>query len=126
MPHPDIPAVYVVVNGPLGMSPGKIAAQTFQACQRLYKALEDELESEVAIAPHGDAMLAWSEFTTTIVRIAKTPKMWERVKDEVAGVVMVDEGFTEVEPGSETVFASWPLLLADRPAILKNNKVPLL
>jgi peptidyl-tRNA hydrolase len=39
---------------------------------------------------------------------------------------MVDEGFTEVEPGTATVFASYPFLHKDRPQVLDNKKVPLL
>lgn len=118
MPHPTIPAVYVVFNGPLGMSPGKMAAQAFQACQRLYA--RADAENNVTL------MEIWERHTTTITRYAKTPAMWERVKAEVGGVLMVDEGYTEVEPGSETCLASWPLLLADVPKILSNSKVPLL
>lgn len=107
------------------MSPGKMAAQAFQASERLHRCLLP--------APHWtttfecrQAVRGWKKHTTTIARVAKTPAMWERVKAEVEGVVMVDEGYTEVAAGSETCFASWPLLLADVPKILKNSKVPLL
>lgn len=112
----QIPAVYVVINGPLEMSPGKIAAQTFQACQRLHASIPLE---------HFGRVRDWGEHTTTIARIATTPTVWERVKAEVDGRVMVDEGYTEVEPGSETCFASWPLLRDEVPKILSNAKCPL-
>jgi len=119
-PRLDVLRVYLVVNGPLGMSEGKIAAQAFQACQRLMVA------ARVASSELPLLVERWEEHTTTIARVAKTPRMFERVKAEVPGVVMVDEGYTEVAPGSETVFASWPLLIGELPKILKNEKVPLL
>lgn len=120
MPDPNIPAVYLVFNGPLGMSPGKMAAQAFQVCQRIF------IARHFLGYPGRARFEQWERHTTTIARYAKTSAMWERVKAEVDGVIMVDEGYTEVEPGSETVFASWPLLLADVPKILSNSKVPLL
>jgi len=120
----SIPRVYLVFNGPLGMSSGKMAAQAFQACQRLYRAAMNDVTVMGQVRRHG--LVEWARHTTTVARVARTPAMWERVKAEVGGVVMVDEGYTEVEPGSETVFASWPLLAADAPKILSNSKVPLL
>ena len=122
MPDPTIPAIYIVINGPLGMSTGKIAAQTFQVFERLSSEIVAVGNEQACERFYRD----WREHTTTIVRVAKTPMMWERVKAEVGGVVMVDEGYTEVDPGTETCFASWPLLLAEVPKILSNAKVPLL
>ncbi|WP_217925147.1 peptidyl-tRNA hydrolase [Miltoncostaea oceani] len=116
-------AVYLVVNGPLEMSTGKIAAQAFQAAQRLFRA-----------ASHPDcplhlieALRAWeAEGTRTITRVAQTAHVFSRVVAEVEGVVMVDEGLTEVEPGSVTVFASWPIPMGDAPRALRHRRCPLL
>lgn len=131
----NLPRVYLVVNGPLGMTPGKIAAQTFQACERLYvetRRLEQRVVDHLGI-PSSRAwtatkqiLLDWEKHTTTIALVATTPKMFKRVCAEVPGVVMVDEGHTEVPPGSATVFASWPIRRADAPKLLSNAKIPLL
>jgi peptidyl-tRNA hydrolase len=126
MPDPTIPIVYIVFNGPLGMSPGKMTAQAFQLAERLFRAADSYDVPMGERVDHLQRVGAWRKHTTTITRVAKTPTMWERVKAEVEGVVMVDEGYTEVEPGSETCFASWPMLVGDAPKILSNAKVPLL
>lgn len=122
----DIPRVYLVVNGPLGMSTGKIAAQTFQACERLHRCIvqiDGEYRQTFEIR---QAIRKWKAHTTTIARVALTPKIFERVCEEIEGVVMVDEGYTEVAAGSRTVFASWPMRQEHAPALLSNKKIPLL
>lgn len=114
-------AVYLVVNGPLGMSAGKIAAQAFQAAQRLFAAAPAAGPAERA------ALTRWqSQGTRTITRVAETPHVFERVCAEVPGVVMVDEGLTEVEPDSATIFASWPLVYRNPPRALRHRRCPLL
>ena len=119
-----IPRIVLVVNGPLMMGRGKIACQTFQAHERVTRALAGV---EVADLDHRwTSTIAWREHTTTICRVATTPVMWERVLAELDGVLMVDEGFTEVEPDTPTVWCSWPHLPADTPELLLNKKIPLL
>lgn len=119
----NIPRVILVINGPLEMSEGKIACQTFQACVRLYDARCPEHWDSLG---HVARMEKWERYTTTIARIAKTPHIFERVCAEVPGVPMIDEGYTEVPEGSVTCWVSWPLLRHEEPKILKNSKVPLL
>lgn len=118
----SVPRVVLVFNGPLKMSPGKMAAQAFQACQRIYHAAWNTDEGYA----RKDSVFEWAEHTTTIARVAKTTAMFERVCAEVPGVVMVDEGFTEVEPDTPTVFASWPALRDAEHKLLSNAKVQLL
>lgn len=119
-----IPRVILVFNGPLEMSEGKIAAQAFQACDRLREAAVGEVGSDAQVL--GELLSVWKEHTTTIARKAKTSHIFERVCAEVPGVPMIDEGYTEVPAGSVTCWVSWPMLLADLPRILSNGKVPLL
>jgi peptidyl-tRNA hydrolase len=116
-----VPRVVLVFNGPLKMSSGKMAAQAFQACERLF----DEMHAE-GLEGMRERMYAWKEHTTTIARVAKTASMFDRVCAEVPGVVMVDEGYTEVEPDTPTVFASWPAPRAQEHKLLSNAKVTLL
>lgn len=124
--HTDTLRVYLIVNGPLGMSPGKIAAQSFQACERLHRCIvriegEDGQSFEIR-----QAIRKWKAHTTTIAKVATTPKMFKRVCADIPGVIMIDEGYTEVPAGSPTVFASWPMRQVDAPALLNNKKIPLL
>lgn len=126
--YDHVPRVTLVFNGPLKMSPGKMAAQAFQACQRLH--LECSVEKMGGChnlsRQRREALAEWHQHTTTIARVAKTTAMFERVCSEVPGVVMVDEGFTEVQPETPTVFASWPCVKAEEHKLLSNAKVQLL
>jgi peptidyl-tRNA hydrolase len=124
-PRDDIPEVVIVVNGALKMGEGKSVGQAFQLAARAF--------AHRKLAFHeGDWLLnkdiqRWFEIgTRTVVKRAKTQAIFDRVVREVPGYVMVDEGFTEVEPGSATMFVSWPFLHKDRPQVLDNKKVPLL
>lgn len=128
MDHADVPRVVLVVNGPLKLSKGKLGAQTAQAIERLFREREQVGittfdEDTVAAAEQFDA---WRKYTTTITREAKTTAMFDRVCAEVPGVLMIDEGFTEVEPDTPTVFASWPAVRADEHKLLSNGKVVLM
>lgn len=113
--------VYLIINGPLEMTPGKIAAQTFQACQRLFvKAGECEDTAEL--------IAKWQASNTkTIVRIAETEHVFARACEELDGVLMVDEGKNEVEPGSATVFATMPISRSGKvPQMITHKKMPML
>lgn len=116
-------ACYLIVNGPLGMSAGKIAAQAFQAFQRLQQASEaGECTSE-----QREALEFWkTNGTRTITRIAETPAVFERACRELPGITMVDEGLTEIEPGSATIHATWPLPRHPGPRLASHKKIQLL
>lgn len=111
--------MYVVINGPLNMSAGKIAAQVFQAAQRLFANASYE---------QAELLRLWQEHgTCTRVRIAQTPAVFDRACRELYGVAMVDEGFNEVEPDTTTCFATYPI--DDRkllPRILRHKRCPVL
>jgi peptidyl-tRNA hydrolase len=116
----DVLAVVVVVNGSLGMSPGKVAAQAFQGCLALVE-LAGRQDARSALLD------AWkAQGRRTIVRVAETPGLFQRVLDEVDGVVMHDEGLTEVADGAATVFCSFPHRRADTPKILTHKRVGLM
>lgn len=113
-------SVYLIVNGPLSMSAGKIAAQAFQACQRLL----DRAEHDVQLA---DTLTAWrQEGTCTITREAQTPAVFARARSELDCVEMIDEGLTEVEPGSVTMLAVGPIRRSQEPRMLRHKRVKLL
>jgi peptidyl-tRNA hydrolase len=117
----EVLAVYVVVNGSLGMSSGKIVSQTFQVAQRLFRHARD------ADPEMKELIQAWEEQgTRTISRIATSEAIFDRVCRELPGVVMCDEGLTEVPPNSNTMFATFPIYRGELPRMLKHRKVPLL
>jgi hypothetical protein len=119
----DVIAVYLVVNGGLAMSAGKVASQAFQACWRLLRAAEapdcDPVRREL--------IAAWeNQGTRTICRIAETQAVFRRVCREVPGITLVDEGIYGCAPNSPTIHASWPVRRADAPRMLSHKRVPLL
>jgi peptidyl-tRNA hydrolase len=104
------------------MSAGKIAAQCFQAAQRLFARASSPSERELQ-----GLLSRWQELgTLTICRIAQTPHVFERALAELDGALMVDEGVNEVAPGSPTVFATVPLDVRSAPSILRHKRMPLL
>jgi peptidyl-tRNA hydrolase len=113
-------AIYLIVNGGLGMSAGKLAAQAFQACQRLMK--EAEHNPELAAK-----LIEWEqEGTRTCTRLAKTAHLFDRACQELQGATMIDEGLTEVAPGSATCFATWPCRRSELPRMLRHKNIPVL
>lgn len=130
-----IPARVLVWNGPAlraardgkGMSRGKMTGQAVQVTARSASALRGMWVTGIEhMSLLERRMDEWSKWTTTITRLATTEAVWERVCDECEGQVMVDEGYTEVEPGTPTCLLTWPLLRDEMPRILSNAKVPLL
>lgn len=106
--------MYLVINGSLDMGAGKIAAQVFQACTWMHQCDAPRLDD-------------WrQEGCRTVVRVATTPAIFERVINELEGVVLCDEGLTEVEYGARTVFCTWPVRRSQAPKLLSNRKIPLL
>jgi peptidyl-tRNA hydrolase len=114
-----IPEIVIVVNGTLGMSQGKAVGQAVQAVCRAFGDVPFRSDQGVAYAE-------WIEAgTRTIVKIAKTEGIFERLCKEVPGYTMCDEGFTDVQEGDATVFLTGPFLHKDRPKLLDNKKLPL-
>lgn len=113
-------AVYLIINGTLGMSAGKIAAQSFQAAQRLFL----QAQNDVGLA---ELLEQWQAGgTCTRVRIAQTPAVFERACRELPGAMMVDEGMTEVSAGSATCYATAPIEEEALPRILRHKRMPVL
>jgi peptidyl-tRNA hydrolase len=112
--------VFLIVNGELGMSAGKLAAQSFQAAQRLLAAAQ--CDAELA-----EALDEWEAAgTRTRTKIAPTRHLFERAMRELVGehaVVMIDEGITEVDPGTATVIATWPMDERELPQILRHKRI---
>jgi peptidyl-tRNA hydrolase len=116
-------SVYLIINGPLNMSTGKIAAQAFQAAQRLFARAQDPDASP----EHAQALAEWlAEGTCTITRVAETDVVFERARQELDCVEMVDEGLTEVQPGSCTMLAVGPIRRSQEPRMLRHKRCRLM
>ena len=111
----DVVSVYVVLNGSLTMSPGKVASQAFH-CGWLYARY---------LHIQGDAWGdAWTEQGRRVsVRLAETAHVFDRVVRECDGFLQRDEGLQEVEHGSVTAFVSVPYRRADAPKILAHKRI---
>ena len=114
----EIPEIVIVIDGSLEMSDGKAIGQAFQAAARW---------QHIKKNTYPDDSFDWiTSGTRTIVKTAKSATIWKRILTEVPGYLMVDEGFTEVERGTPTLYACGPFLHKDRPKILDHKKVKLL
>jgi peptidyl-tRNA hydrolase len=122
-PTDELLSITLIINGPLGMSAGKIAAQAFQACQRLYRAY---LAGEGTPAERRRFERWAANGTRTITRIAETAQIFERACRELPGRTMIDEGVTEVAPGSATIHATWPHDRRPAPRMCQHKRAPLL
>lgn len=116
----DPTCVYVVANGSLGMGAGKLAAQTFQAA--MWMQHSSDVPADVA----GRVREWLTEGGRTVVRVAETSTVWQRVLAEAEGLVLKDEGLTEVAHGAATVFCTWPVRRSQAPRVLSHRRVPLL
>lgn len=124
--------LYLVVRESLGMSPGKIAAQSAHAV-RLFTTRRHELRDAVNCAGHPpqedvaktEAAHRWqmSPYCKVVVKQADD-KEWEKLKAELWCFVVKDMGFTEVARGSETVMALWPMKKSEVPKLV--NRLQLL
>jgi len=113
-------AVYLLVNGTLEMGAGKTASQAFQmAMWMLADSRINEDESR--------ALAQWrEEGARTIVRVAETESIWQRLLEEIDGFLLCDEGLTEVASGEATVLCTWPLRRSLAPKLLAHKRLPLL
>lgn len=120
-----IPEVVLVVAGHLNLDPGKLLGQAFQACYRAYRYADDR-----SYDLDGARRCTWEGWfqagTRTIVKVTKNEAIFWRIRAELPGTVMQDEGFTDVLPGTVTMYVCGPFLHKDRPKLLDNKKLRLL
>lgn len=108
--------VYVIVNKDLNMSLGKTCAQVGHAIQYLctyYKSICEEYKSFPTEEGNKfiNEYLDWAieEQSTKIVLGADTKEFNKLKKSDLDPFIVTDAGKTEVEPGTETVLAFWPM-----------------
>lgn len=113
-------AMYLIVRKSLNMSPGKIAAQVGHGVQMMtmqYCNKEKHLASSLEIFDK------WiNQSSRKIVLIAKD-NQWGKIKQECKCFLVRDAGITQIEAGSETVIALWPMYKSDAPKVIKRLQV---
>ena len=133
----DILSVYVVLNGTLGMSPGKAAAQSFHIGWVLASGIEalnwaylnevypDWIDGR-KVSKILDRNFQWlTQGRRVVTRLAETENVWERAKQELDGFLTLDEGMTEVEHGAETALVTFPMYRDEIPKILTHKRLQL-
>lgn len=133
MTDKDPIVMYLIVRESLGMSPGKIGAQTGHAVglltEKYYKKLiptltpeftEEEAKNSLPLIIFYD----WQKSSHTKVVLGADDKEWEKIKALSLDTVIVrDAGHTEVEPGSETVIGVWPMRKSQVPSAIKRLRL---
>lgn len=113
--------MYLVVRESLGMSAGKVAAQCSHAAhlltKRYYYFAGDKLTWQEAVNYR-----EWERnHDYRKVVVTADDKEWEKLKSlDLHHVVVVDKGYTEVAPNSETVIGFWPVSKSEVPKPLKR------
>ena len=108
--------VYIVVNKDLNMSLGKTCAQVGHAIQYLcqhYFSIQRAQEKNPTEKTEKliNDYLEWSVegLSTKIVLGADTKEFNKLKESDLDPFIVTDAGKTEVEPGTETVLAFWPM-----------------
>jgi len=128
--------LYLIVRESLGMGVGKIAAQCAHATQMvMLRHLElerDAWENQMSPAhsPSHEAaqklrsvVEEWLRTSFRKVVLKADDKEWAKIKETVNVFVVKDAGLTEVEAGSETVMALWPMRKSEAPKIIQRLQV---
>jgi hypothetical protein len=119
----DILSVYVVLNGSLGMTPGKAAAMAFHCGWLVGNVFPRDAMVDAALYAR---LYEWgAQGRRVVTRLAETTATFERVKRECHGYVQRDEGMTEVDHGAEVAFVTFPLRRDEIPTVLTHKKVQL-
>lgn len=123
--------LYLVVRESLNMSTGKIAAQCGHAVEMICKTYTILFSKMISGAFNLleeeknklDIFAAYEQGAHRKVVLRADDKEWERLKKELNCYKVIDAGFTEIEPHSETVIGLFPMKKSERPAILKRLQV---
>lgn len=117
-------AMYLIIKQSLNMSKGKSCAQVGHAVMgvvethcKLTKQNPDN-KFEKSCYNDFDAYAEWRKDCTKIV-LKATDDQWEKLK-KLPCFIVVDSGYTEIPPNSETVIAFWPMRKHEAPEIIKG------
>jgi peptidyl-tRNA hydrolase len=118
--------VYVVVNSSLDMNVGKIAAAVGHAVHYLLREYYTEVSKLIPTKDrsHLRAFAEWDEnFHRKIVLKASASELSKLLELTLVKFPVVDAGFSQVETGSLTAVAFWPLKKSEAPKLLKRLRL---
>lgn len=130
----QVPVMYLIVRDSLNMSPGKIAAQVGHGVMQIML-VHNKYDLYIEGGPNAiggfeedcfkKALIfdEWLKSPTKVVLKADECQ-WSELKNNFNCSVVIDGGFTEIAPNSETVIAFWPILKHQAPDLIKS--LPLL
>jgi PTH2 family peptidyl-tRNA hydrolase len=120
---------YFIVRKDLDMSPGKIAAQVAHAAQMMVLAHAKRKKALPAMPLGGKEYLQlkkvdyWMEESFRKVVLRADKKQFDKVKEAMDCFLVRDAGLTEVESGTETVLALWPMRKSEVPKLIQRLRV---
>lgn len=116
--------MYIIPNLSLKMGVGKTVAQCGHGIAMIACAYAEEIEFldyDYRWKPKHDNFRKWAKDHFVKVTLEANPDQWEQLKEQIkdgSGVLVVDEGRTEVAPNSETAIVFWPMKRKDRSPLL--------
>jgi PTH2 family peptidyl-tRNA hydrolase len=110
--------MYFVVRESLNMSVGKIAAQCAHAAQiLLLKYFNNNCNDPILFEK-------WLNSSFRKVVLRADDKEFSKIKDQATNIALVvDNGLTEVSPGTETVIGLLPIYKSQSPKYIKRLQV---
>ena len=113
---------YYIVRTDVPMTIGKVCAQIAHGAQMFaYRFMnlkeQGSLDSKIELTDK------WINGSFRKVVLGGKAKDFERIKKELDVFLVRDAGLTEVEPGTETVIVTWPLLKSSQPKFLQRLRV---
>lgn len=123
--------MYIVVRESLDMSVGKLAAQVGHAVGMVYN--HYNYLKDVRAGAIGERWLdlklkmdyfdLWQRQSFRKILLRADEKEWQKLKDQLECHLVIDAGLTEVEPGTETIIALWPMLKSTAPRLVKRLRL---
>ncbi len=119
--------LYFVVRKSVPMTPGKLGAQIGHAMGMLdgrYRQLVQQDHEEGALYGEDEkkhkVTTEWLAASYRKATLVADDKEWEKLKEQLWVFVVRDAGLTEVEQGTETVMALWPMRKSEAPKLVRR------
>jgi PTH2 family peptidyl-tRNA hydrolase len=115
---------YLIVKKSLKMSGPKLAAQCCHGVGIMLLRYFDLFKNQSSWTDKDkqkiQAVEFWIEQSFRKIVLGADDKDWEKIKEATDVFLVRDAGLTEIDPGSETVLATWPMLKSQVPKIIKR------
>jgi PTH2 family peptidyl-tRNA hydrolase len=120
---------YYIVRTDIPMSSGKIGAQIAHGAMMFLMGYQEvtnqwfHFDSSSPKPPHLIRVEEWLKGSFRKVVLGGTKKDFEKIISDLPVFLVRDAGLTEVDPNSETVLVTWPMLKSSQPTFLKRLQV---